>query len=101
MCTRVAVCAIIVATLTPGGCSPNEPPPDTDRTSATGRPAVAGTSADTLLVIGGPVTRDSDEVALRRIFGDANVRQERIQIGEGETLPGTVLFPDDFARQLM
>jgi len=107
MCTRFAVCAIIVATLAPVGCSPNGTPPDADRPSGTGRSAVSETSAvtetsaDTLLLVGGPITRDSDEVALQRIFGNANVRQERIQIGEGETLPGTVLFPDDSTRQLM
>lgn len=57
--------------------------------------------ADALLLDGGPITRQSDEAALRRIFGDANMRQDRIQIGEGETLPGTVLYPDDSSRQLM
>lgn len=65
------------------------------------RSAGTGRSADTLLLVGGPITREADEAAIRRIFGDANVRQERIQIGEGETRPGTVLFPDDSSRQLM
>jgi len=44
---------------------------------------------------GDSITEFSDEAALRRIFGDTNVKQDRIDIGEGETLPGTVLFPKD------
>jgi len=35
------------------------------------------------------------------MYGDANVRDERIEIGEGETAPGTILFPDDSLRRLM
>ena len=37
---------------------------------------------------------------LDSMFGAANVRRERVEIGEGETLPATVLFPDDSARRL-
>jgi len=83
LCSGVAVCAIVVTALGLAGCSPNQSPPDA------------------LLLDGGPVTQQSDEAALRRTFGDANVRRDRVQIGEGETLPGTVLFPDDSSRQLM
>jgi hypothetical protein len=38
---------------------------------------------------------------LRRAFGSANVKAERIDIGEGETVPGTVLFSADSTRRLM
>ncbi len=43
----------------------------------------------------------ADESALRRVFGSADVKEERIDIGEGETVPGTVLFPDDSTIRLM
>lgn len=56
---------------------------------------------DALLLDTGPITRQTDEAGLRRTFGDSNVKQQRIEIGEGETRPGTVLFPDDSTRQLM
>jgi hypothetical protein len=93
----IAACAAFVIVLVPVGCSPNKTPQETNDTprSSIERPAVA------LLLEGGPITRQSDDAVLRRIFGDANVKQDRIQIGEGETLPGTVLFPDDSTRQLM
>jgi hypothetical protein len=42
----------------------------------------------------------SDAASLRRLYGDANVREERIEIGEGETVPGTILFPDDSLKRL-
>ena len=105
------MCAIVVTLLGPVGCSSDERQPDTGErrpnTSATPPDSKARTPdtgarlRDSLLLDGGPITRQSDEAELRRIFGDANVKQERIQIGEGETLPGTVLFPADSTRQLM
>ena len=91
----IGACAVFVIVLQVG-CSPNQTPQETNDTlPSIERPAVA------LLLEGGPITQQSDESVLRRIFGDANVKQGRIQIGEGETLPGTVLFPDDSSRQLM
>jgi hypothetical protein len=48
----------------------------------------------------GPVIQHTHEADLRRVYGDANVRDERIQIGEGESAPGAVLFPDDSLRRL-
>ena len=48
----------------------------------------------------GPITRQTDESALIHVFGSANVKRERIQIGEGETVSGNVLFPADSARHL-
>ena len=49
----------------------------------------------------GPITRQTDESALRRVFGSANVKADRIDIGEGETVPGAVVFPADSTRRLM
>jgi hypothetical protein len=97
----VVECAVFVIAFGQLGCSPSERQPisegqaDTERSVATERPT------DTLYLDGGSITQQSDETALRRIFGDSNVKQDRVQIGEGETLPGTVLFPDDSTRQLM
>lgn len=97
MSDRIVLCAAFVSVLVQAGCTPNEMPPESNDTP---RASIQG-PADTLLLDGGPITRQSDETALRGIFGDANVKRDRIHIGEGETLPGTVLFPDDSSRQLM
>src|SRR5262245_57087950 len=34
------------------------------------------------------------------VYGDSAVRAARIELGEGETAPGTVLFPNDSVRRL-
>jgi hypothetical protein len=49
----------------------------------------------------GPITRNTDDAELVRVYGSANVKDERIDIGEGETVPGTALFPADSTRRLM
>jgi hypothetical protein len=49
---------------------------------------------------GGPITASTNAADLRRIYGSGNVRDERIELGEGESVPGTVLFPDDSLRRL-
>jgi hypothetical protein len=36
---------------------------------------------------------------LRRDFGDSTVVRVRVELGEGETTPGTVLFPSDSLRR--
>ncbi len=95
------MCAIFVNTLGQTGCSPSETPPVNERQADTERSVATARPADTLFLDSDSINRQSDEAALRRIFGDANVKQGRIPIGEGETLPGTVLFPDDSTRQLM
>lgn len=105
--TGLAMCAALVIALGQVGCSTRERPPDAKRPADTRNPVdtenVADTTrpADTLFLDSGSITEQSDEAALRRIFGDANVKQDRIEIGEGETLPGTVVFPADSSRELM
>jgi hypothetical protein len=47
----------------------------------------------------GPITAHTKEVDLRREFGDSAVTSARIELGEGETTPGTVLFPTDSLRR--
>jgi hypothetical protein len=42
----------------------------------------------------------SSEADLAQQYGKASVARERVQLGEGETTPGTVLFPTDSLRRL-
>ena len=94
-------CAVFVIALEQVSCAPREKSPVSDRQADTERSVATARPTDTLFLDSGSITEQSDEAALRQIFGDANVQQDRVQIGEGETLPGTVLFPDDSTRQLM
>jgi hypothetical protein len=48
---------------------------------------------------GGPLTVESSEADLRRRYGADAVDTTRIQLGEGETAPGTVLYPSDSLRR--
>lgn len=93
--------AVFVIALEQVSCAPREKSPVSDRQADTERSVAIARPADTLFLDNGSISEQSDEAALRQIFGDANVKQDRVQIGEGETLPGTVLFPDDSTRQLM
>lgn len=43
----------------------------------------------------GPITKDTSEKELIKIFGSQNVKQVKVDVGEGETQPGTVIFPND------
>jgi len=58
---------------------------------------------DTTWVIGsgriGPITKTTTVADLRARFGAAAVVADRLDIGEGETEPGVVLFPDDSTRR--
>ena len=58
---------------------------------------------DWLIVPGehiGAITRTSSEAELRRIYGDDNVTEAEVEIGEGETETGTVLFDKDPERRI-
>ncbi|HYF40070.1 MAG TPA: hypothetical protein VD930_10295 [Gemmatimonadales bacterium] len=46
----------------------------------------------------GPIHPETSEADLQRTFGDSVVRV-RVELGEGETTPGTVLFPGDSIRR--
>jgi hypothetical protein len=48
----------------------------------------------------GPVTRESSEADLRQHYGASVVESTRIDIGEGETAAGTVLYPADSLRRV-
>lgn len=47
----------------------------------------------------GPVARSSSEADLQRHYGGSAVDTARIQLGEGETAPGTILYPRDSLRR--
>jgi hypothetical protein len=47
----------------------------------------------------GPISPQTMENDLRRDFGDSTVVRVRVELGEGETTPGTVLFPSDSLRR--
>jgi hypothetical protein len=46
------------------------------------------------------IAAQSSEAELRERFGKAEIRSIRIELGEGETAPGTALFPEDSLRRL-
>jgi len=47
----------------------------------------------------GPITRRTTLADLRRIYGSASVRTADVDVGEGETAPGAIIFPDDSLRR--
>jgi hypothetical protein len=48
----------------------------------------------------GPISQDTSETQLIKIFGKQNVKRANVPVGEGETQPGTVIFPNDSRRKL-
>jgi hypothetical protein len=66
------------------------------------RPAAADDDA-TLIAPGshvGPVTASASEDDLTQRFGVGSVRAASIEIGEGFTEPGTIVFPDEPTRRM-
>src|SRR4029078_470264 len=47
----------------------------------------------------GPLTPEGSEVELRERYGPSAVESARIELGEGETTPGTVLYPGARGRR--
>ncbi len=47
----------------------------------------------------GPITRETSEAELRQHYGASAVESTRIEIGEGESAAGAVLFPADSLRR--
>lgn len=43
----------------------------------------------------GPITKDSTEASIRKAFGDAQVKPEKLYVGDGQELPGLAIYPDD------
>jgi hypothetical protein len=48
----------------------------------------------------GAISPRTSEADLRKIYGSKNVRSGKVGLGEGETVPGTILFPNDPSRRL-
>lgn len=48
----------------------------------------------------GAITPRSSEADLKRIYGQKNVRYADVGTGEGETMPGVVIYPDDSTRTI-
>jgi hypothetical protein len=66
-------------------------------------PAAWAADVDWLIVPGeriGAITPASSEAELRQIYGDENVGEAEVNIGEGETETGTVLFDKDPERRI-
>lgn len=107
------------------GCSKEEPtvaPNETGVTHLAEEPAIAEqptadtsapessiptetpvAQADWLIVPGervGPLTAASSATDLIGVFGAENIRDEPYPLGEGESEPGTVIFPDDPTRRM-
>lgn len=66
--------------------------------------AAANPSDDRLIVPGlrvGAITGDADEASLVAVYGRENLVDEVLDTGEGDTEPGTVLFPNDPSQRLL
>lgn len=61
--------------------------------------AIAGAETATLSCKGA-FAPDASEASLKKILGASNVRSEPIQLGEGETAPGSVVYPTDRSRRI-
>lgn len=61
-------------------------------------------ASDWLIVPGiraGPVTKQTNEAKLKLLFGSSQVMNGDIPMGEGETEPGTIIFPNAPEKTLM
>ena len=87
--------------IVPVACSPPRDAPA--KRAASAEPASATSSASPWQILparsAGPVTPASSEASLKQQLGPDVVKTTRIELGEGETTPGTVLFPADSLRR--
>jgi hypothetical protein len=73
---------------------------DSAAASAIQRPADSAATEWQIQIRGsGPITAQTSEADLRRRYGPEAVESSRIELGEGETAPGTVLFSGDSLRR--
>ena len=56
--------------------------------------------ANDVLQCVGPFAKDANEADLKKAFGAANVKRVDLDVGEGSTEPGTVVFPNDPKRRI-
>ena len=86
------------------GCSPKDAeksPSKTDARRESSQATAPTVGVEWMIVPNrsvGPLTRESSEAQLKQRYGPEMVSSARIQIGEGETMAGTVLFPGDSLR---
>ena len=48
----------------------------------------------------GAITSRTSEADLRKIYGSKNVQSGEVGLGEGETVPGTIVYPNDPHKRL-
>jgi hypothetical protein len=48
----------------------------------------------------GAITARTSEADLKKIYGSKNVKRGDVGLGEGETVPGTIVFPDDPRKRI-
>ena len=58
-------------------------------------------SADILFSLEGPLSKNTTLAQLKKYYGEANVRESRIHLGEGFYEMGTVLFPSDSKKKVL
>lgn len=92
--TRRRMAFLVLAVLAPG-CGGPLP---ADRMPVE-RAAVEDWKIEPRTRVGG-LTRSGSELDLARAYRATNLRDSSITLGEGETAPGTLLFPDDPQRRL-
>jgi hypothetical protein len=81
------------------GDAPARAAADSVAPTATPRPADTTTEWQIRPKDSGPITAQTTEADLRRRYGPEAVDSARIELGEGETAPGTVLFSGDSLRR--
>jgi hypothetical protein len=98
--------------LAAGGCSGGSEAPKSSPAIVVSESVATSTAADSVkadsadsewLISGrssGAVTAETSEEDLRQRYGATAVETDRIDIGEGETMPGAVLYPGDSLRRL-
>jgi hypothetical protein len=80
------------------GCGDSGPRPTVRRQSTPSSPPASDWQVNPRQG-SGPLTPGSSEVELRERYGPAVVESIRVELGEGETTPGTVLYPGDSLRR--
>jgi hypothetical protein len=94
------MCTVVLAGCSPRAGDPGRP--DTRPRSPATAIEIPEAPAEWRIVPGrsaGPVTADISEADLRKRYGEAVLESTRIQIGEGETMAGAVLFGGDSLRR--
>lgn len=102
---------MVLALLLSLACESPQNPRDTafdaaaERGDAAAGDSLTRASADTLWLFASDPANDAvhatdTEATLRARYGAGNITSGRIHLGEGETVPGTILFPNDSSRRL-